>query len=124
MSDRLWDRSDEWGTYAACAGKPDFIIDPDTLGPKRTAAVKKTCAGCVVRPECIEANLEPVIAPSSLKISGRSNPVLYPSCSMWVAGEWLPDRDTAAKRGELERIKDELNASLPYEYATRPLGML
>lgn len=124
MTDRLWDRSDEWGTYAACEGKPDFIIDPDTLGPKRAAAVKKTCAECIVRPECIESNLEPVIAPSSLKISGRSNPVLYPSCSMWVAGEWLVDRDSAANRAALEATKDELNASLPYEHATRPMGML
>lgn len=124
MTDRLWDRSDEWGTYALCAGKPDFVIDPETLGPKRTAAVKDTCASCLVRPECIEANLEPVIAPSSLKIKGNSKPVTYPSCSMWVAGEWLPDRDTAAKRAELKKIKDELSASLPYEYATRPPGIL
>jgi hypothetical protein len=124
MTDRLWDRSDEWGSYAACDSKPDFIIDPETLGPERVAAVKKTCAGCLVRPECIVGNAAPVIAPSSLKIKGNSTPVTYPSCSIWVAGEWLPDRDSAQSRAVLEGIKDELNASLPYEYATRPLGML
>lgn len=124
MSDRLWDRADEWGGYASCGQHPDFVIAPETLGPERTEAVQKTCAGCPVRPECIIANTAPVIAPSSLRANGRSAPVTYPSCSIWVAGEWLPDRDTAAKRDVLEKLKDELHASLPYEYVTRPQGVL
>lgn len=119
MSDRLWDRSDEWATYASCVGNPDFVLSPGSLGPERAAAVQKTCAGCVVRPECIERNLLPVVAPSSLN-KGQAPPITYPSCSIWVAGEWLPDRDTAANRRALEKAKDDLEASLPYEYATRP----
>lgn len=124
MTERLWDRDDEWNSYAPCGTNLDFILSPDVLGPERTAAVQKTCAGCPVRPECIVANTAPVIAPSSLRVGGSSKPVTYPSSSMWVAGEWLVDRDTAASRAELKKVKDELNASLPYEYATRPMGMI
>lgn len=120
MSERLWDRSDEWSSYAPCSGNLDFILDPATLGPERVAAVQKTCAACPVRPECILASTAPVIAPFSLNKGGNSTPVTYPSCSIWTAGEWLPDRDTAENRRVLEKLKDELHASLPYEYATRP----
>lgn len=124
MTDRLWDRTDEWGTYARCAGDPDFIIEPTKLGPERTAAVQKTCAGCAVRPECIEVSIAPVVAPFSLKVGGGSNPVMYPSSSTWVAGEWLPGNDTAESRRNLQKVKDELRASLPYEYATRSPGLI
>lgn len=116
-SDRLWDRSDEWASYALCAGNTDFTASPEDLGATRVRAVQATCARCPVRPECIELNTAPVIAPFNLKLR-------WPSNAIWVAGEWLPDASTAASRRDLEEKREVLIGSLPHEYASRPDGML
>lgn len=108
----LWQKADEWTGYALCGQKPDFVIDPETLGPERTAAVVATCKRCPVRPECIEMNIAPV-TDFGLKAKRPSN-------SMWVAGVWLPDADTAANRRELEAKRQSLSRNLAAEYAARP----
>lgn len=113
MSERLWDRADEWTDYIKCGGNADFITDPEALGPERTAAVVATCASCLVRPECIEMNTGPVTDPWSPKVRWSSN-------AIWVAGEWLPDESSATSRRELEKKREVLVGSIPYEYAARP----
>lgn len=108
---RLWDRKDEWVGLAPCADSTDFVIAPEDLGPQRTAAVQRTCAGCPVRPECIEMNCAPV---TDIMLRGTR-----PSNSIWVAGVWLPDVFTAASRRELEAKRQGLLDSLPFEHALR-----
>src|SRR5262245_37596753 len=110
-SDHMWDRVDEWTDYAPCVGNLDFITAPEELGPERTENVIATCAGCPVRPECIELNVAPVIDLASI---GRKHKSYRPSNSMWVAGEWLPDLCTAESRRELEAKREELMESLPH----------
>lgn len=92
-------------------GKIDFIIDPDTLGPDRTEVVKATCAACPVRPECIETNTKPV--------SDFWRKALRPSNGIWVAGEWLPERQKVSE-AVLETTRQMLLARLPEERRNRP----
>ncbi|QSM01120.1 WhiB family transcription factor [Mycobacterium phage Nanosmite] len=112
---KLWNRADEWTEHAPCAGRIDFIIDPETLGPDRTEAVKATCGACPVRPECIKENLKPV--------SDFWRKTTRPSNAIWVAGEWLPElpeTNVATARKELEAKRAELLDSLPDEVSDRP----
>ncbi|QNJ56882.1 WhiB family transcription factor [Mycobacterium phage Reindeer] len=112
---KLWHRKDEWTDHAPCAGNIDFIISPEKLGPERTENVKATCAGCPVRPECIEMNTKPV--------ADFWRKALRPSNGIWVAGEWLPERQKVSKE-VLEEKREQLLARLPEERRNRPDHML
>jgi hypothetical protein len=111
MSERLWQRADEWVGLASCGSDPRFVIAPHTevnedavhLADVDIAAVQKICQRCPVRPECITASC----------VDRLEN-------SAWAAGEWLTDTYTASNRRALERTRLGLIASLPHEYATRP----
>jgi hypothetical protein len=47
-----------WRRQAACVGKPAWLFFP-TRGDMRTIeAAKKVCRGCLVRAQCLEANLD------------------------------------------------------------------
>lgn len=107
----MWLKRDEWTSIAPCGNDPRFGTAPwwdgnddeQKLGPEGVEYVAKVCAGCPVRPECIEAAC----------VDRQEN-------SVWVAGEWLTDTYTAANRRELEAKRQELIGSLPHEYLSRP----
>lgn len=115
MSDRLWDREDEWVGHASCGNDPRFSTAPywDAgedkvhLSPEDVAVVQVTCGGCAVRPECIEAAC----------IKRKEN-------SVWVAGVWMPDTFSAPSRRELEKKRTELIDALPHEREVRPANLL
>lgn len=116
MSERLWDRADEWVNFAPCVGKPDFTIAPEGMSAKRATVVQQTCKTCLVRPECIALNTSPI---TNLELKGKRK-----SNSIWVAGVWLPDIDTAPNRRELEKRRGILIDSLPEEHQNRPIDAL
>lgn len=117
MSERLWDRADEFVDFAPCVDNIDFIIAPEDLGRKRTEAVQNTCGTCPVRPECIVLNTAPVMT-IELKKARR------PASAIWVAGQWLPEPLNAASRRELEAVTEKLVASLPEERLNRSEKLL
>lgn len=123
MSERLWDRADEWTDHALCIDKPDFITAPEELGRLRRAVVKSTCARCPVRPECIEMNAAPV-ANIDLKRNSDGEIITRPSSAVWIAGRWLPEAGGVAATRELEAVRESLLASVPRERLARPEGIL
>lgn len=113
----LWQRSDEWVDHAPCGGDPTFITEPRLLTSSELDRLQETCAGCPVRPECIELNTSPVRDFLKPKVT-------RPSHSIWVAGVWLDEPADTASSELLAAKKAQLNSSLQMERVTRPSSIL
>lgn len=93
---KRWVRKDEWMELAACGGSEVHTADdPDE---QQLAEAILVCAGCRVRPECIE-----------WAVSDRA-------CGVVVAGTYLPDPKL---RRELKLLYIQLGSSLAGERELR-----
>lgn len=93
---KMWRKRDEWVTYAACAGDGRFTAD--ALNGNDAQQVREICAGCRVRPECIQWALDERVS------------------AVVVAGTLLPD---PKHKRALRRIYAELRHRLPFELEAR-----
>lgn len=103
---KLWRTRDEWTKYVACQGSLDHTVPPvrgeeDADKPVADVAkVERLCAGCRVRPECIEWAL------------GKDQP--YPPTDVWAAGRFIP-----VDKRKARRVRQELAATLVDERRVR-----
>jgi coenzyme F420-reducing hydrogenase delta subunit len=93
---RTWQRKYEWVQLAACEGSDLHTKDDPSESEVRAAAA--VCAGCKVRPECIEWALR------------------ERACGVVVAGEYLPD---PMYKRELRAVYAKLRRAFPDEFEAR-----
>lgn len=93
---KTWRRKYEWVQYALCAGSE--LHTGEDLTPEELVEAQRICAGCLVRPECMEWAVQ------------------EKACSVVVAGVLLPD--PVFKR-ELRVAYNDLKKSIPGEKQVR-----